>query len=589
MIVPRAGVAVSCAIAAVLATASLCRPPACIPVDLAAAGTPRGEGDPLQFARLMPSGAVVYLSIPHLPSFMERAKGTGLARALSEKRVTALVQAVTMRLPPELATGIAGARSVGSSLLPALGGAVAVGVVADTMRAGVLHVVAVADVSRDPDAARAFGGALGMLGLAMGETSEERRGGSTVTVLRSGAREIAAWAITNDIAVVGTSSVAVGRVVGRFGGGAASLKRSSGFARVADNVIDSAPCDYFAYVDLKQLTEVIGLPSDVVGAAREVALGGCAMAGVIGDTVKERMFVECDSTALAALENEWDLLRGAADALPGRSLAVVAASGDVRRLVEVLAAALGSQPASPVRTTSARILASLRLVVSGPLATVARHATGTVACAVWSAGRITWYPMAGLVAPTESGEAARQEVHDAVSELARATRGRTRAYRPRGTAGPTVVEYVERGYLFLPLAPAPALAAVASGIIAGGDPRSVASLARAGERLAASRRFTGVRKALPDRCAVALYIDLPRVVDRAFEPYARLVLSRMMPGTRLSRGDLPAGAVVGRHLSGVGLSIQPVKSGMRIYSITPAGSVATIAFCAALSAALLGT
>ena len=148
-----------------------------------------------------------------------------------------------------------------------------------------------------------------------------------------------------------------------------------------------------------------------------------------------------------------------------------------------------------------------------------------------------------------------------------------------------VIRSIERMAFRLPFVRSPASCVKDRRLFAATDAAAVRGLLLAEQGgLAETEGMKRLAAALPGKSRLWLYVDIPRIVDRAFEPYAPAVMERLWPGAfdRLDRGAMPSGSAIARHLRPAAVSMLAGADGLRIDAVTPAGLIPTVVSAAAL-------
>jgi hypothetical protein len=249
------------------------------------------------------------------------------------------------------------------------------------------------------------------------------------------------------------------------------------------------------------------------------------------------------------------------------------------------------QPGAASDRRIARVYGALPGILSGPVASLAGGGAGEFACGLWSATRVNWFPMLGGALEAVDDARASRAAAEIVSSLAAATGGRTMRYRVGATASSEAagVAYVDGPRVRAPLVTSPACGSIARTLLCTGDARGVRELVRGRARsFARSACYRDVAARLRAPRGLLVVADLPAIVDRAFEPYARLAIARIFAGARVERAELPPGAFVGRHLEAVGASFMVEPDAIRVSSVTPAGLALTVGACAYLVESVMG-
>jgi hypothetical protein len=212
--------------------------------------------------------------------------------------------------------------------------------------------------------------------------------------------------------------------------------------------------------------------------------------------------------------------------------------------------------------------------------------SGEVSFGYWSAGRIGWFPMMALAAGARQMRGPAEAMRGAHVVCARALAGdAVRVSLASSNSGEQIPPRAEICFVQYPHFRVPALRAPAFGLgdgrlWIGSDPRAVAELLRPrARRLADASGFRRLVRHLPSRRSCLVYVDVPAIVDRAFEPYARRVLKGLLPasGDAIRRTKMPPGQAIADHLEVAGLSLVPVAGGIRIDARTPMGAPLTVA------------
>jgi len=584
------------------------------------AGAGGGEAPRFRPEELLPPDTVALVSISDARAFLEALARTGMARALDDPELRQFLALVGEHLPSDLAS----LRDIGVALLaglrPALAGGLALALVRVDVPARAVDAVLVADVSGREPAARAFLASLEMLGAASGcERSELALGGSRATVLRlpvrtpasraepeprGSAKDLAAWALDGDMLVVATSRIALEEVLSRraatpVAGLSPSLADAEDFALAsARAALEGGRAHYSAFVNVRRAFE------DLLGPAAHFwrsrlgleGLEALALAGRLEGSVREGVFLRARarSPSLSLLVGPETGLLGAS-LLPERTLAAVfgqADGGMVARLLETFA----RRGVVPFGEETARRLAGLAAASGLSSETLSRLVSGEFCLALWSAGRVGWFPRVGLAAETASPEALEPVLVSAWQGLASVLGGRFQEL-VLGEGGSAVrmrlVDAAAVRYPFLG-SPAWAVARPAGGgrafLVASGDALAAKELAcPGGARLESNPRWKALLERLPARRSGLVYVDLPTIVERGFEPYAPAVLARLVPGASvwLRPGSVPPGSVVARHLEACGGSSRAEGDGVRLDAATPAGLALTLGTCAVVAGAFL--
>jgi hypothetical protein len=574
------------------------------PIHPAAAKSDRALAPRLDFAALLPESALAYLEVPHVPTFFAGAKRTGVARALAQPEVDAFVASVLSNLSGDAAAARGILKTLDTALVPLLDGGAAVALLGASRRVDQLEAVFMADVSGNAKKARGFLGMLSMMLLAVGQVSEIAPGGHAATVARIGGREIGAWTVCDDMLIVATGEAVLTDILtsieSRRGSNlqtGSGLRGSRRFAGALDRALEDHPSDH---VDYLAFADVVGILGGMYGDnARAVAafyglagIDSLALIATIDEQIHETVFVSCP-VAKPPLVASISARSGpllSPDYLPSQTLIAFAGKADMAMLVRQLSGAMGLGDASPSRRCGRSLADAAKEFVDGPLQVLADQTSGEIALAYWSAARVNFSPMAGMAAQLRDQTSGGDPAERIMASLTAVLGGRAR----RALIGDSpdgrrfVMNYVEGASVRLPLLRSPACGRLDGVLLAASDPRGVLDLeSETGPRLSAADGFVALLSELPQTRSCVLYVDVPRIVDRAFEPYARLALATLLPGTNVGRDRLPSGAAIAAHLSPSGLSLIGHRDGLRISASTPAGLPLTAGAAALIGARLM--